>query len=275
MGRRLDVPRPSAPTSVGYWESGSPTADPSSRLSSTRRRPTSTARRSTTGKTCSAAILRHGVTWAGRPLRPRRRPGQGRQKIGTTISSVLHPAAACHSSAHPDRSDRAAEATRSGSGLGPAIRPGGRWRHGVASLSRPDLAASAHSTRRSPPARRCRTTSSAKAKAVAGGLNLGPVGGRIVNRLSSACCAPTHSYLPRSALQPSWRTDLVLGPDPDPKITAIQLHPRSFPLLRGVYALDPSVRRLRSKAAPAWPRPAPATSRSGRGEAEAGESRSR
>ncbi len=79
----------------------------------------------------------------------------------------------------------------------------------------------------------------AEAKAVAGGLNLGPVGGRIVTEtLIGLLRADPTSYLsayPR--FSPFLGTDLVLGPNPDPNITGNRSYTRAhFLYYAGVVA---------------------------------------
>jgi hypothetical protein len=69
----------------------------------------------------------------------------------------------------------------------------------------------------------------AEAKALAGGLHLGPVGGRIVTEtLIGLLRADPTSYLsvhPR--FQPFLGADLKLGPNPDPNITGNRTYTRA------------------------------------------------
>jgi hypothetical protein len=84
----------------------------------------------------------------------------------------------------------------------------------------------------------------AEAKAIAGGLHLGPIGGRIVTEtLIGLLRADPTSYLnlhPR--FQPFLGTDLKLGPNPNPNITGNHTYTRAH-FLHYAGVVDPGVYR--------------------------------
>ena len=153
------------------------------------------------------------------------------KKIDTTISSVLFtlPLPADRA-AHPDRTDRAPPAQPAPPAhLGPALRAGGRPRDGRRPRSRratSDIAAVYAPFARSTP---LWYYILAEAKALAGGLHLGPVGGRIVaETLIGLLRADPTSYLsvyPR--FEPFLGANLKLGPMLNPNITGNRAYTRA------------------------------------------------
>ena len=165
-------------------------------------------------------------------LRPRRRERQEQQEDRHhDLERAVHPSRPRDRPPHPDRPDGAAAAQPAAPAhLGTALWPGrspARWapKRSPSPTSRTSPACTAHSRASTP----LWYYVLAEAKALAGGLNLGPVGGRIVaETLIGLLRADPTSYLsayPR--FQPFLGTDLTIGPTPDPSITGNRSYTRA------------------------------------------------
>jgi len=164
-------------------------------------------------------------------LRLRRRPGQEQQKgRHHDLERDVHPPGARDRAAHPNQPDAAAQRNLlrqltwglpSGQAVVRAM--------GLPALGRSDLADIAGVY-----APFGRSTPLwyyvlAEAKALAGGFNLGPAGGRLVTEtLIGLLRADPTSYLSAyPCFQPFLGTDLTLGPNPNPNITGNRAYTRA------------------------------------------------
>ena len=164
-------------------------------------------------------------------LRPRRRKRQEQQEDRHHhLQCALHPPSPRDRAAHAELTDGAAAAKPAAPAhMGTPVWPGHRPRDGSRTARRGDLAEIG-----SVYAPFARSTPLwyyvlAEAKATAGGMSLGPVGGRIVaETLIGLLRADPSSYLsvdPR--FRPFLGTDLALGATPDPSITGNRSYTRA------------------------------------------------
>ena len=179
-------------------------------------------------------------------LRPRRRAGQEQQEDRHHhFQRAVHPTATRDRAPYPNRAGRPSAAQPApAADLGTALRAEGRRRN-ERSGPRP------RRTRRDQrPVRPIRQEHTlwyyilAEAKATTDGVNLGPVGGRIVaETLIGLLRADRTSYLnlnPR--FQPFLGTELKLGPTPNPNITGNRAYTRAH-FLHYAGVLTPGIYR--------------------------------